>query len=246
MHGLGLTQPNYMGWAQPSPCEQCPPLFTCYVNTGGVAGMKQEKREREKGWPAVAAVIDGAAGGDKQRHWWFAVVAAALFFSFLLSLSSVFRSLPYFFFSFLFSFALPPLFSTLSLLFCSFLFFALSSPVFIGKNQGRERLGWLMRCRPSNTWKALGKWGSLVGIFFMLLRRRKSVKTGGRKIFFFPCFARLREEEDPQCRSKRHRFSPFFLLEQCMKWCRFGQNASFHLKEKGGKLMSKSKSVFNL
>jgi hypothetical protein len=34
----------------------------------------------------------------------------------------------------------------------------------------------------------------------MLLRGRKSVKTGGRKIFFFPCLARLGEEEDPQCR----------------------------------------------
>jgi hypothetical protein len=31
-----------------------------------------------------------------------------------------------------------------------------------------------------------------------------------------------------------------------MKWRRFGQNAPFHLKEKGGKNMPKSKSVFNL
>jgi hypothetical protein len=38
----------------------------------------------------------------------------------------------------------------------------------------------------------------------------------------------------------------FFLCEQCMKRRRFRQNAPFHLKEKGAKLMSKSKLVFNL
>jgi len=38
-----------MGWAQPSLCEQCPPLFTCYLNSGGVARTKQEKKEGEKG-----------------------------------------------------------------------------------------------------------------------------------------------------------------------------------------------------
>jgi hypothetical protein len=31
----------------------------------------------------------------------------------------------------------------------------------------------------------------------MLFRGRKSVKTGGRKIFFFPFFAPPGEEEDP-------------------------------------------------
>jgi hypothetical protein len=32
------------------------------------------------------------------------------------------------------------------------------------------------------------------------------------KIFFFPRFARPGEEEDPQCRSKRHRFGLFFFF----------------------------------
>jgi len=37
--------------------------------------------------------------------------------------------------------------------------------------------------------------------------------------------------------SKRHRFGlPFFFYEQCMKRRRFGQNAPFHLKGKGGKM----------
>jgi hypothetical protein len=40
MHGMGRTWPNHRGWAQPSPCEQCPPLFTCSVNSGGMAGTK--------------------------------------------------------------------------------------------------------------------------------------------------------------------------------------------------------------
>jgi hypothetical protein len=57
--------------------------------------------------------------------------------------------------------------------------------------------------------------------------------------------AHLREEEDIRCRSKRHRFGSFF-YEQWMKWRHFGQNTPFHLKEKGGKNVSKSKSVFNL
>jgi hypothetical protein len=53
------------------------------------------------------------------------------------------------------------------------------------------------------------------------------------------------EEEDPQCRSKRHRLV-FFLREQCMKRRRFGQNASFQLKGKGGKNVSEFILVLNL
>jgi len=72
-------------------------------------------------------------------------------------------------------------------------------------------------CRPSTArptrGKLLGKWVSLVSVFLMLLRGRKSVKTGGRKIFFFPCLARLREEEDPQCR-QNGTVSGFFFGEQ--------------------------------
>jgi hypothetical protein len=34
--------------------------------------------------------------------------------------------------------------------------------------------------------------------------------TEEEKIFFFPCFARPGEEEDPQYRLKRHRLGLFF------------------------------------
>jgi hypothetical protein len=36
-----------------------------------------------------------------------------------------------------------------------------------------------------------------------------AVENRGRKIFFFPCFVRPGEEEDPQCRSKQHRLGLF-------------------------------------
>ena len=60
----------------------------------------------------------------------------------------------------------------------------------------------------SNTWKALGKQGSLVGIFL----KEKAVKNRGITIFFFPCFAHSGKEEDPRCCSKRHRFGLFFIV----------------------------------
>jgi len=74
-------------------------------------------------------------------------------FSSLSSLFFILFSASSFFFLLVF-----PLSCALSLLFSSF-FFALSFPVFIGKKQGRERRGRPLCCRPSNTWKALGKWG---------------------------------------------------------------------------------------
>jgi len=117
MHGLGRTWPNYVGWAQPSPCEQCPPLFTCYVNSGGKAGTKQEKKEGEKGWPTVAATVVCATGGDRRRRWRFAV----LFFFSLSILCFTFSSLllllsafPLSFLFFLFSSLLCPLSSVLA------------------------------------------------------------------------------------------------------------------------------------
>jgi hypothetical protein len=47
---------------------------------------------------------------------------------------------------------------------------------------------------------------------FDALEEEKSVKTKEEKIFFFPCFARPGEEKYPQCRSKRHCFGLFFLM----------------------------------
>jgi hypothetical protein len=92
------------------------------VNSGGVTRTKQEKKEGEKGCPAVAAVVSGAAGGDKQRSWWFAVMTAALFF-FLLSLPSIFHSLLCFFF-----FSVFPLFCSL---FSLLIFLLSSSPLYL-------------------------------------------------------------------------------------------------------------------
>ena len=52
---MGRTRTKCMGRAGPSPAR---------VNSGGVAGTKQEKKEGEKGWPAVATIIGWAVGGD--------------------------------------------------------------------------------------------------------------------------------------------------------------------------------------
>jgi len=64
----------------------------------------------------------------------------------------------------------------------------------------------------------------------------KAMRNRGEKIFFFPCFARPGEEKDPQCLQTGTVSAPFFFFnEQCIKRRRFGQNASFHLKEKAAK-----------
>ena len=77
-------------------------------------------------------------------------------------------------------------------------------------------------------------------------RGEKSVKIGEQNLLLPLFSARPGEEERLQSRSKRHHFKLFFFNEQCMKWRRFGPNASFHLKGNGGKILSKSKSVLNL
>jgi hypothetical protein len=41
-------------------------------------------------------------------------------------------------------------------------------------------------------------------------------------------------------------FGSFFFNEQCLKRCRFKQNALFHLKRKGGKNVSEFTLVLNL
>jgi hypothetical protein len=45
-----------------------------------------------------------------------------------------------------------------------------------------------------------------VGVFL----KGKMAVTEEEKIFFFPCFARPGEEEDPQCRLKQHYLGLFF------------------------------------
>jgi hypothetical protein len=91
--------------------------------------------------------------------------------------------------------------------------------------------------------QSLGKWGVFVSIFFRLSEKGKGEKQGN-KSFLFPCLAFIGEEEDPQCRSKRHRLGLFSssFLKQWIKRRSFIQNTPFHLKENGAKNVSKSKS----
>ena len=165
MYGLDRNQPTYMGRAETSPCEQCPSLFTCYMNSWGMTGMEQEKKEREKGWPAVAVIIGGVAGGDRQQRWLFAVATTTLFFLFSLSLlcfsfSSLLLLLLFFRYSpsVLLSLFFSPLSSVQPL---SLYFFLFPSPVFIGKNKG-GRPGRPLCYHPSITWKVFF-WPSWVG-----------------------------------------------------------------------------------
>jgi hypothetical protein len=82
--------------------------------------------------------------------------------------------------------------------------------------------------RPSNTWKAFGQVGVLGRRLFELFRGRKVGENSGEQKLSSPVF----------CTSKGRK--------QYMKRRRFGQNVSFNLNENNAKLMSKSKSVFNL
>jgi hypothetical protein len=162
------------------------------------------------------------------------------------SLFSASSSSSFFFFRFF-------LYSALSLLFSSFFFVPSvlslwSCLPYIYRKTG-ERHGWGGHCAAAppqpvqHVESFLGKWVSLVGVFFMLFRGRKSVKTGGRKIFFFPYLARPGEEEDPQCRQNSTVWaSLFFLNEQCVKRHRFSQNTPFHLNENWRQNASNSKS----
>jgi len=163
-------------------------------------------------------------------------------FFFLLSISR-----PFFLFyatSFLlFSVFRPFLSSSSFSLFCSFssliLFFPFALfPCIYRKNRGERGRGSHCAAAPpppegnlsslfSNTWKALGNWGSFVGLFLT----EKMVENRGRRGPTMP---------------QNSTVSGFFFNEKWMKRRYFGQNVSFHLKEKGSKNVSKSKSVFNL
>ena len=119
-----------------------------------------------------------------------------------LSLSSVFlRLLPCCFFFFFFS-ALSLLFSSISVPLPSVFsfFFLLFLPCFYRrKTGGGTSWWWPVCCRPSNTWKVVGKWCPCFGVF--LSKRRKEIRRKGEeKIFFFPCLACPGEEEELQCR----------------------------------------------
>jgi len=189
MHGLGRTWPNYVGWAQPS-----------HVNNGGQAGMKPEKQKGRRAdlrWLLLLAELlesTGSGAGGLQRP-------AMLLL--LPPLSSIFCYFIFFFF-FLF-FDLLSLFSSLSLSLFSSLpsslpllsRFFFSSPVFYKQKQGRDMARaatvLLPLHHPSNTWKVSFWQVGLVGVFLKGSRCLFEGRDGGdrgRKIFFFPCFAR--------------------------------------------------------
>jgi hypothetical protein len=177
------------------------------VNNGGWQGRRRSRRKK-KGRRAdlwwllslaemLEATDSGTGDGAGGSRW----SAVALFFPFLSLLC----------FSF-FSLLLLLLFSALSLLFSSFRssplsFFFAPPPHFYRQKQGRDVAGAATVLPPqklpeehisslfSNTWKASGKWGWCQRLF----EERDGGDRGRKKIFFFPCFARPREEEDPQC-----------------------------------------------
>jgi len=109
----------------PAPCEQCLPLFTYYVNSGGWQQIRRSRRKK-KGrradlwWLRPLAVLVEATGGGAGGSRWPAVL-----FSFSLSPLCFFVLFSTSFFFFFF-FILPPL-SFLFSFFCSLSFCFLSS-----------------------------------------------------------------------------------------------------------------------
>jgi len=208
--------PTILGWVgAASPLNSG--LLHCSHATWTVEKKTQKKKEeeeevkeeREDGLPAMAHDASsncggGVDGGGALSLRWLVVLL------FLLSLPPLFFSAVFFLsFSFLFSSSFllyPPLFC--SILLFSFHFCSLPPSPFFSSLPRRERSGRPLCCRPSNTWKVfLGKWGWSASFW-----TRWRWKTEEEKIFFLPCFERPGEEEDPQCRSKRHRFGLFFLM----------------------------------
>jgi len=85
--------------------------------------------------------------------------------------------------------------------------------------------------------------GVLVGVFLSFFGERGKRKAG--EGFFFPCLMRPGEEEDPQCRSKRHRLGLFFFKtvdEMAPPYLK----CVVSFKKKGAKNVLESKSVLNL
>jgi hypothetical protein len=100
--------------------------------------------------------------------------------------------------------------------------------VFIGKRgkghltpvMAQSKVGWEVTCRAWLPWLSSSLWRGgrvCVGmgrcrVFWASGVEREGVALQGNKCFFFPCLARLEEEEDPQYRFKRHCFGSFFFI----------------------------------
>ena len=77
--------------------------------------------------------------------------------------------------------------------------------------------------------------GFMVGVFLMLFRERGTEKSIKKLLLPLPRTSRGRRRPTVPFKTAPFGSFCFFLCEQCMKQHRFGQNASFHLKGKGGK-----------
>jgi len=94
----------------------------------------------------------------------------------------------------------------------------------------------------SATGQSLGKWGLWVGVFLSSRWERER----GRLLLLLPLPCVSRGRRRPIVPFKTTPFRASFFNEQWIKRRYFGQNPPFHLKGNGGKIVSKSKSVFNL
>ena len=253
---MGWTRLKCMGWAEPgpttrAPCEQCPPLFTCYVNCGGMAGTKQERKKGRKvdlRWLQPLAVLLQAAalvvhGGRR-----------CCFSS--LSLSSAFRSLLRFFFFFFRP--SPSLFSSFSSLLCPLFFvpphFSRALPCIYRKNRGDRGKGRPLCNRPKNcpgnTTPSSPTRGKLraTGVGRSLFERELVVENRGRKKSSSSPASRVQGKKKGYSAVQNGTVlvSFFFFFLTVHETRRFGQNTSFHLKGKGGKNVSVFTLVLNL
>jgi hypothetical protein len=188
-----------------------------------------------------SSVMASDSGGSRRRRKWFVVAGDDVFLLSLPPLFFVLFSATFFFFFFQPS---PSLFSSFSSLLCplSSIFspfsrppFLFCPPVFIGKNRGGTWLGQPLCCRPSNKWKVL----VCVGVFLMLFRRRKSVKTWGRKSSSSPTSGIQEKKKTYGAVQNGTIFASF--KKKRMKRHRFSQNVSFHLNGNWRPNMSDSK-----
>jgi len=228
--GSNLAQMHGLGW-----CEQCLPLFTCHVNSGGWQRRRRSRRKK-KGrradlrWLQPLAVLLEATGGETGGGAGGSRWPAMLFFFSLSPLFFLFSSLLLFFFLL----SASPLFSLISLL--SFLFslvlfffpfsrlppFASSLPLYLyvekggekalplfGQGIGQGRRGrQLEGGRPPVSIQASGVFGS--ASFWAKRRKECRWKCRGMQLPS-PVFCTSRGRRKHGCRLKRHRFKLFSL-----------------------------------
>jgi len=163
----------------------------------------------------------------------FLLFFLCFFFSFSLS---VFCSLLYFFLFF-------------PVLYPPFFFFYSLFPYFYRKNRGERARGnhyaagpktargahSLLFSPPLDRPQVRGYTsGVMVGLFYAFWRKRE--RKVGEKISFFPCLACPEEEEDLQCRSKRHHLGLFFtwtVHETALFWTKRAVSFKRKRRQKG-------------